>query len=94
MPTDFDGPPVYDYLTKDKEGVNKDYMSNIWRDYQATFYQTLIQYINSYGFFLPHRTTAERDAIQKPVVGQMLYNTTIDLPQIYVSTGWKTFTLF
>jgi hypothetical protein len=94
MSTDFDGPPIYDYLTKDVNKVNKDYMSNIWCDYWSTFYNTLVSYINSYGVFIPNRTQAEINSIQQPMIGQMIYNTSIDAPQIYTSTGWKTFTLF
>ena len=94
MSTDFDGPPIYDYLTKDSDGMNKDYMSNIWTDYWSTFYNTLVSYISSTGFFLQNLSQSDIDNIKQPVIGQLLYNTTVDSPQVYTSTGWKTFTLF
>lgn len=94
MATDIDGPPLYDYLTKDDKGINKYYMSNIWCDYWSTFYNTLVSYISSNGFFLPNRTQSEINELQQPIIGQLLYNTTVDAPQIYTLTGWKTFTLF
>lgn len=94
MTTSIDIPPIYDYLTKDKDGKNKDYMSNIWCDYWATLYQTMSAYITSFGIIFPNLTQADIDSIQQPLVGQMIYNTSIDAPQIYTSTGWKTFTLF
>jgi hypothetical protein len=94
MTTSIDIPPIYDYLTKDEYGNNKDKMSNIWCDYWANFYQTIVAYITAFGIIPPNLTQDEINSIQQPQTGQMLYNTTIDAPQIYTSTGWKTFTLF
>lgn len=94
MSTDFDGPPLYDYLTQDSNKVNKDYMSNIWCDYWSTFYNSLVSYISSKGFFIPNLTQTDINELQQPVIGQLLYNTTTDHPQVYTAAGWKSFILF
>lgn len=88
MSNDIDQPPLYDNLTK----LRPDVMSDVWVDWFANFYQTLISYLTQFGIFLPLLTTAQRDSIQDPQTGQMIYNTTIDAPQIYQAGAWKTFT--
>ncbi len=94
MSNSIDAPPVYDFLTKNKENVNQDYMSDIWRDYWATLYQTLIFYLGEFGMRIPNLTQAQINSIQEPSIGQFIYNTTVDAPQVYTAAGWKTFTLF
>lgn len=93
MALDFDQPPLYDYLTKDENGNNKDRMSDVWIGYYSSLYQTLLDYLGSSGFFLPNLTTAQISSLTNPVIGQMLFNVTVDAPQTYTSTGWKTFTI-
>lgn len=93
MANSFDIPPVYDYLTKDIRGENKDYMSNIWCDYWSYFYQNLVGYLTAFGIIIPNITTTQRDQISTPSLGQQIFNTTVDAPQVYTSTGWKTFTI-
>lgn len=86
MANDFDQFPVNDKITNNSE------MSQIWRDSIATFYMNLIGYLSQYGIFLPSLTTAQRNTIQSPQNGQMIYNTTTNAPQIYQNGAWKTFT--
>lgn len=88
MANDIDQPPLYDNLTK----IRLDKMSDIWVDWFATFYQTLTTYLSQNGIFVPLLTTSERDALQSPQNGQMIYNTTIEAPQIFQNNMWKTFT--
>lgn len=93
---DFDNPPLYDYLVK--PGNNS--MSDIWIGYYSTFYQNLISYLTQFGILLPQLTTDQRDSIVRPIGGQIIYNTTTNLPQVFVITSlsplvgdWKTFVL-
>jgi len=73
MAVDIDLPPVYDQLTKIVNG--KSYWADAQRDWMAAFVQTLISYLTSHGIFLPQLTTAQRNAIQSPQEGQLIYNT-------------------
>jgi len=88
MAADFDIFPVYDAITK--PGSNK--ISDIWVSFFATFYENLVGYMGSFGTFIPNITTAQRDSIQSPQAGQMIYNTTTNAPQIFQGGVWKTFT--
>lgn len=71
MARDFDNFPTYDPLVKN--GV---YLSDVWGDLMATFVETLNDYLSQYGIFVPKLTTTQRDNIQSPVDGQLIYNTT------------------
>lgn len=94
---DFDLFPFYDDLIK----RNQLKMSDVWVAAFSSFIQTLQTYLSQNGSFLPQLTEAERDAIQLPVGGQMIYNLDTQLPQIFVYTSiidpvqgdWKTFTV-
>ena len=68
MSRDFDDFPTYDPVIKDQN-----YLSNIWSDFIATFVETLRSYLSSFGVFVPQLTTTQRDSIQSPVLGQMIY---------------------
>lgn len=93
MANDFDLFPLYDGLIKkDQEGKFTDKMANVWSDSLASFLQNLIGYLSQYGIFVPQVTTVQRNTIQSPQEGQMIYNTTIPAPQIYQNGSWKTFT--
>lgn len=70
MATDFDDFPIYDALIR--SGTR--YMSEEWVSSMSTFFQTLITYLKQTGIFIPVLTTAQRDAIQSPQEGQMIYN--------------------
>jgi hypothetical protein len=43
-------------------------------------------------FRLPNLTQTQIDGLT-PSLGDMVYNTTTDLPQVYQSTGWRDFTI-
>ena len=88
MANDIDLPPINDAVTK----LKIDYLSDVWRDFLATFFDTLVTYLSQYGIFVPQITTAQRDSIQSPTEGQMIYNTSIPAPQIWQNGAWKTFT--
>ena len=87
MSNDIDLPPLYDPLTK----KNPDKMSDIWVDWFGTFYQTLISYLSQNGIFLPQLTSIQRDALQSPQNGQMIYNTTIGSAQYFKAGAWTSF---
>jgi hypothetical protein len=72
MAVDFDIFPVYDPLTLDG-----DYMSDDWILSMSTFIQTLQEYLTQYGALTPKLTTSQRDQIQSPQEGQLIYNTNI-----------------
>lgn len=76
-----DLPPLYDPLTKPMRGNN--YLSDAWRDWFATFIQTLTTYLSSNGIFLPQLSSAQRDDLENPQFGQMIYNTTLGTAQYY-----------
>lgn len=88
MANDFDQFPTYDPITR----LKQDYLSDSWSDFMATFFQTLIGYLTQFGIFVPQVTTAQRDSLQNPQEGQMIYNTSLLAPQIWQNGAWKTFT--
>lgn len=87
MANDIDRPPLDDRLVK----ISGD-LSDVWRDWIATFYQTMIDFLTQNGIYPSHLTTDDRDKINSPGEGQMIYNITIKAPQIYQNGAWKTFT--
>lgn len=88
MSDSFNSPPTYNEITKNPSLS----LSDIWQSWYSTNWNTLIQYLSENGIFLPQLTTAERDALLSPQLGQMIYNTTTDAPQIWQAGAWKTFT--
>jgi len=88
MATDFDQFPYYDPLVK-KENQK---MSDVWTSSMSAFLQNLQLYLSSFGMFVPTITTAQRNTIQSPQNGQMIYNTDTQAPQIFQNGAWKTFT--
>lgn len=70
MARDFDFFPTYDPLVKDQV-----YLSNVWSDFMATFVESLREYLSSNGIFIPRLTLAQRNEIQDPQEGQMIYVT-------------------
>ena len=68
MARDFDYFPTYDPIIK-----NHIYLSNVWADFMATFVETLQGYLGSYGTFIPIVPLADRNLIQEPQEGQMIY---------------------
>lgn len=95
MSIDIDFPPIYDKITKaPEEDEPRDqgyFMSDIYRDWIATLVQTLSTYLTSGGIFLPQVTGAQRDALQNPINGQMIYNTTIGSAQYFKAGAWTSF---
>jgi hypothetical protein len=82
--------PYYDPLLKGKE----DKMGDVWIAALSYFIDTLNSYITPFGFIIPNLTTAQRDTIQSPLNGQLIYNITVDAPQFYQSSSnsWRTIT--
>ncbi len=70
MARDFDDFPTYDPVIKDDI-----YLSNVWSDFIATFVETLQEYLTSDGIVVPNLLTSQRDVIQNPQEGQMIYVT-------------------
>jgi hypothetical protein len=77
MSRDFDFFPTYDPVIK--ENV---YLSNVWSDFMATFVESLREYLSADGFFIPRLTLAQRDQIQNPQEGQMIYVSDANAPTL------------
>lgn len=84
MAINLDEPPFYDVLTKRE----RDYMSDVWRDWMATFYQSLTEYVTQFGIIVPNLTTVQRDSIQTPQNGQLIYNTDTNEFQGFSNGAW------
>lgn len=91
MAVDFDIFPIYDELTDNGEN-----MSPIWILSMSTFIQTLQEYLSQYGMFVPNLTTDQRNQIQSPQLGQLIYNTTLNELEVWqIKTGtplWRAIT--
>ena len=83
MARDFDNFPTYDPVIKDNV-----YLSNIWSDFMATFIESLREYLSQNGIFVPRITTAQRNALQNVINGQLIYNTTTNKFQGYENGAW------
>jgi len=70
MANDIDQLNYYDPLLKDKT----DLLSGAWVSNLSAFIQTLQGYLSQFGMFVPIVTTAQRNTIQSPQEGQMIYN--------------------
>ena len=75
MARDLDNFPVYDPVIE-----NKIYLSGVWGDFLATFVDSLQGYLSSFGMLIPNMTLAERNTIQSPVEGQMVYVSNANTP--------------
>lgn len=98
MANDFDQFPLYEAISK-SNGT----MTDVWIGALSFFYQNLIGYLTQFGILLPVVTTAQRDAIQSPQEGQMIYNSDatpgpprsaeIQVWQVKAGVGaWRVFT--
>ena len=90
MSRDFDFFPTYDPLVKDQV-----YLSNVWSDFMATFVESLRGYLSSNGVFIPVLTLAQRNEIQNPQEGQMIYvsdSNTPTLPRTAQLQIWQVVT--
>lgn len=83
MARDLDSFPTYDPVIKDKV-----YLSNVWSDFMASFIDSLREYMSQHGFFVPRLTLAERDEIQDPQDGQMVFVSDISELQIWKAGAW------
>jgi len=88
MANNFDQFPVYDDLTKS----GTDRMSDVWVDFIGTFTQNLQGYLGQFGIFVPNITESQRESIQSPQNGQMIYNVTSETLQVWKAGSWKTVT--
>ncbi len=77
MARDFDNFPTYDPVIKD--GI---YLSNVWSDFMATFIESLREYLSESGAFIPKLSLSQRDNIQFPQEGQMIYVTDANSPTL------------
>ena len=74
----------YDPLIK--KNTNK--MSDEWISQLSSFIDTLNGYLTPFGMLAPRLTTEQRDSIQSPVNGQIIYNTTLDKFQGFENNAW------
>lgn len=75
MARDFDNFPTYDPVVRDQV-----YLSSIWADFMATFVDSLRGYLSGNGMFVPSISLEQRNAIQTPVEGQMVYVSDANTP--------------
>lgn len=76
--------PYYDPLIK----ASQDKMSEVWIAACSAFIDTMNGYISPFGFLTPQLSTAQRDSIQSPVNGQIIYNTTLNKFQGFENGAW------
>ncbi len=84
MARDFDDFPTYDPVIRDRF-----YLSSVWSDFLATFVETLQEYLTQYGIFAPKVSDEQRDSLQSPVEGQIIYNTTTNKIQAFENGVWQ-----
>lgn len=74
----------YDPLVRN----NSNKMSEEWISQISSLIDVLTEYLQPYGIFAPQLTTDERNTIQSPVNGQIIYNTTLNKAQIFEAGAW------
>lgn len=74
----------YDPLVK----PNSLKMSEEWISQISSFIDVLIEYLQPYGIMVPQVTTDERNTIQSPINGQIIYNTTLNKFQGFEAGVW------
>ena len=87
MTANIDQLNYYDPLIKGKS----DKMSEVWISNMSALIQTLQGYMSQFGTFMPQITTAQRNTIQSPVNGQLIYNTDLDSAQYFKNGAWLSF---
>lgn len=87
MSNNFDQFPLYDPLVKKGSNI----MNDIWVSSMSTFFQNLISYLTAGGILLPQLTTQQRDNLQSPQNGQVIYNTTLNTAQYFKINTWVSF---
>lgn len=88
MANDLDQLNYYDPLIKGSANMK---MSEVWIANLSALIQTLQGYLSQFGMFLPQITTVQRDAIQSPVNGQIIYNTDLNSAQYLKNGVWTSF---
>lgn len=88
MANQIDQFPYYDPLVRNDLSFK---MTDVWIGQMSAFIETLNGYLSSFGMFMPQLTTEERDSIQSPVNGQLIYNTTLDSAQYFKAGTWMSF---
>jgi hypothetical protein len=87
MANQIDQLPYYDPLLKNADLK----MGDVWIAALSAFIETLNGYLSEFGMFIPKLTTAERDSIQSPVDGQLIYNTDLGTAQYRKAGVWTSF---
>jgi len=70
---------------------NRAKMSDAWISNFSAFIETLQGYLSEFGIFMPQLTTVQRDSIQSPVNGQLIYNTDLNSAQYFKAGVWTSF---
>lgn len=78
MARDFDNFPTYDPVIK----AGTLYLSSLWSDFMTTFIESLRDYLSQNGIFIPNMSLAERNQIQSPQEGQLIYVTDANTPTL------------
>lgn len=79
MAASFNEPPLMDAIAS-QNGM----LSDIWRQFLSTNYNSIIGYLTQYGMLLPQITTTVRNSIINPPLGMIIYNTTTNEVQAYI----------
>ena len=85
MTAQIDQLTYYDPLIKGQP----DKMSDVWIASLSYLIDTLNEYLTSFGIFAPQLTTDQRNSIQSPVNGQIIYNTSTNKFQGYENGAWQ-----
>lgn len=87
MANQIDQLPYYDPLIK--SGSLQ--MGDIWIAAMSALIETLNGYLSEFGMFMPKLTTIQRNSIQSPVDGQLIYNTDLGTAQYLKAGVWTSF---